>query len=132
MIAATANGNGAAAIDFLRILTRRTMTESEFNDLVDRVFAVIGEALDDTDGDCDWILREGVLEIECPDGSKLILNRHLPNREIWLAAKSGGYHYRPENGAWTDTRRGEALPAMLKRALREQAGASVEFVLPAQ
>ena len=103
------------------------MTESEFYDLVDRVFAVIGETLDNIDVDYDWTLREGVLEIECPDGSKLILNRHLPNREIWLAAKSGGYHYRPKNGVWTDTRRSEALPVMLTRALHEQSGAAVEF-----
>jgi CyaY protein len=108
------------------------MTETEFNDLVDRVFAVIGEALDDSDADFDWMLREGVLEVECPDGSKLILNRHLRNREIWLAAKSGGYHYRPESGVWQDTRRGEALPAVLMRALRDQSGAVVELpALPA-
>ena len=42
----------------------------------------------------DWSLNDGILEIECEDGSKLIVNRHVPNREIWVAARSGGFHFR--------------------------------------
>jgi CyaY protein len=103
------------------------MTETEFRDLADRVLNLVGAAIDNSDGDFDWVLRDGVLEIECPDGSKLILNQHLPNREIWLAAKSGGYHFRPEAGVWRDTRGGAPLPAMLMRALQEQGGAAVDL-----
>lgn len=33
------------------------------------------------------------MELEFADGSKVIINRHVPNQEMWLAAKSGGFHY---------------------------------------
>lgn len=67
----------------------------------------------------------GVIEIEFDNGSKIILNRHGAAREIWLAAKSGGYHFRPEGGRWLGTRDGEELQAALARTLSEQAGVKV-------
>ena len=44
----------------------------------------------------DWSLNDGILEIDCGDGGKIIVNRHVPNREIWVAARSGGFHFRAE------------------------------------
>jgi CyaY protein len=67
----------------------------------------------------------GVIEIECENGSKIIVNRHGAAREIWLAAKSGGYHFRPEGGRWLGTRDGEELMAALSRTLSEQAGVRI-------
>jgi len=67
----------------------------------------------------------GVIEIEFDSGSKIILNRHAAAREIWLAAKSGGYHFRPQDGRWLGTRDGEELLAALSRTLSEQAGVRV-------
>ena len=46
-------------------------------DLLDR-------ALDASDADVDWNLNDGILTIECGDGSKLIVNRHDKNSEIRL------------------------------------------------
>ena len=70
------------------------ITDTEFMIATDRILATIGAALDtaleNSDADLDWNLNEGILEIECGDGSKLIVNRHLPNREIWVAARAGG------------------------------------------
>ncbi len=102
------------------------MTETEFIALTDRMLARIGAALDaalqTSDADVDWSQNDGILEIECADGSKLIVNRHLPNREIWVAARSGGFHFRIERGGWHDTRSGAELGAELARLLGEQAG----------
>jgi len=67
----------------------------------------------------------GVIEIEFESGSKIILNRHVAAREIWLAAKSGGYHFRPVDGRWLGTRDGEELVAALSRTLSEQAGVRI-------
>ena len=102
------------------------MTESEFADLADRALARIGAALDailaETDADLDWSLNDGILTIECEDASKVIVNRHLPNREIWVAARSGGFHFRVDGGAWRDTRGTAELGATIVRLLREQGG----------
>lgn len=107
--------------------------ESQFRALTDRVLDVIGAALDAAEGDLDWANNDGVLSIECGDGSRLIVNRHVPNRELWVAAKSGGFHFRAEGGAWRDTKSGEELGAALERLLRAQSGSGARMPpLPAK
>jgi CyaY protein len=107
--------------------------ESAFTALTDRVLGAIGTALDASDSDLDWSENDGVLTIECADGSRLIVNRHVPNREIWVAAKSGGFHFRLADGAWRDSRGGEELRAALERLLHAQGESGVALpVLPIQ
>jgi CyaY protein len=107
------------------------ITDTEFMIATDRVLAAIGAALDaalaTSDADLDWNLNEGILEIECGDGSKLVVNRHLPNREIWVAARAGGYHYRPRDGVWRDTRSDDELGAALAALVGAQAGLPLAF-----
>jgi CyaY protein len=101
--------------------------ESDFSALADRVLRAIGEALDTADADVDWTLNDGVLEIDCGAGGKLIVNRHLPSREIWVAARSGGFHFTWRDGQWRDTRSGDELFASLARIIASQAGANVDW-----
>jgi CyaY protein len=77
--------------------------------------------------DIDVELEGGVLELECPDGSRIIVNRQAPNREIWVAARSGGFHFAHREGEWRDTRSGEELFASLARLIAQQAGVNVGF-----
>ncbi|HVF63501.1 MAG TPA: iron donor protein CyaY [Casimicrobiaceae bacterium] len=106
------------------------MTDNEFIALVDRALSRIGQAIDDaadrSDADVDWSLNDGILEIDCDAGGKLIVNRHVANREIWVAARSGGHHFRIEGGGWRDTRSGAELGAEVTRLLREQ-GVAIEL-----
>jgi CyaY protein len=101
--------------------------ESEFVGLTDRVLRAVGKAIDDSGADLDWSENDGVLTIECPDDSRLIVNRHTPNREIWVAARSGGFHFRIDRDRWRDSRGGEELAAALTRLLRLQANATIDF-----
>ncbi|MEO8137149.1 MAG: iron donor protein CyaY [Betaproteobacteria bacterium] len=101
------------------------MTESEFIALVDQVLNLIGEALDTVDTDVDWQLNDGILEIDCGAGGKIIVNRHVPNRELWLATRGGGFHYRLTADGWTDTRNAGDLAGALSKALGEQSGAAL-------
>jgi CyaY protein len=64
----------------------------------------------------------GVLEIEFDDGAKIIINRHSAAREIWVAARSGGFHFRFDGAAWRDTRSGEELFDALSALLSSQLG----------
>ncbi len=110
-------------------------TDSAFIASADATLSAIGAALDaaladdrnEADSGTDWSLRDGILEIECSDGSKLIVNRHVPNREIWVAARSGGFHFRADGGVWRDMRSGKELAAEFTRLLREQAGLTVDL-----
>jgi CyaY protein len=107
------------------------LNESEFIAHADATLARIGDAVEhalaDADVDVDWSLNDGILEIECEDGSKVIVNRHVANRELWVAARAGGFHFRAERGAWRDTRSGDELASALQRLLRSQAGLVLEL-----
>ncbi len=100
---------------------------TEFNETVDALFDQIVETIDESEAADDVELNQGVLEISCVDRSKIIINRHAPTQEIWVAAKSGGYHFRFANGIWLDTRSGEPLSDAISRVVFEQTGRQVSF-----
>mgnify|MGYP000985882307 CR=1 FL=1 len=109
------------------------MDEREFNALADAMLTRIEAALDGCTADFDYeILAGGVIELEFEHagGSKIVINRHGAAREIWIAAKSGGYHFRPDTqapGRWVGTRDGVELMAQLARCMSEQSGEPVEL-----
>lgn len=103
------------------------MTESEFLDVTDSVFARIEAALDDSGLDVDTLRTGNVLEIELDDGGKVIVNRHTFNQELWIAAKSGGYHYRCVDGVWRNTREDGEFFADLATAICAQSGEPFSF-----
>jgi CyaY protein len=96
------------------------LDESAFHARVDAVFAAIEEALDGSDADIDSDITGGILTLEFESGSKVIINRQTFNREIWVAAKSGGFHFRFDGIHWLDTRSHERLDALLSRVMSEQ------------
>lgn len=103
------------------------ISATEFNELVDALFEQIVETVDAADAADDIELNQGVLEITCQNDSKIIINRHAPTQEIWIAAKSGGYHFRWADGVWLDTRSGEPLSDAISRVVFEQTGVHISF-----
>ncbi|MDO4641841.1 MAG: iron donor protein CyaY [Neisseria sp.] len=101
------------------------MTESEFLQHSDRLFAYIEDQIDEAGWDFDCRLSGNVLTIEADDGTQIIVNRHTPNQELWIAAKSGGYHFSHQNGAWLATRDGSEFFAVLNEALSAASGEAV-------
>jgi CyaY protein len=104
------------------------MTESEFTQLADGIFTRIENALDRCASDIDYNFNGPVLEIEFENGSQIIINRHAPNREIWLAAKSGGFHYSFLNGQWLSKRDGSELFSKLSELVRLGNGDEIQFL----
>jgi CyaY protein len=81
------------------------MDDKDFNRLADDMLARIEAALEASEADLDFELGAGgVLEIEFADDSKIIVNRHSVAKEIWVAARFGGFHFRWDGSAWRDTR----------------------------
>jgi CyaY protein len=100
------------------------MDEASFNALAEAELARIEARLEASGVDLDLEQKPGgVLEVEFDNGSKLIINRHSAAREIWVAARSGGFHFRPESGGWIASRDGAELYATLSRLVAEQSGA---------
>ena len=106
------------------------MTESEFLALAEQALGAIEASLeqvsDSGDRDVECSRSGHVLEIEFIDnGSKIIVNSQARMQEMWVAARSGGFHYKRENGQWINTRDGSELFAALSTMVSEQGGASV-------
>lgn len=101
------------------------MNESEFNELADAALARIETATDECD-DAECNRSGNVLEVEFGNGQKIIVNRHDVNQEIWLAAKSGGFHYAWQDGAWISRRDGSELFGKLAELFAAQ-GENIAF-----
>jgi CyaY protein len=102
------------------------MTDSEFDQrataTLDAIEAAVLAASDSGAVDMEVARTANVLTLELPDGSKVVINSQTPMRQIWVAARSGGFHYAEQDGAWRNTRDGSELFAALSRILSQQAG----------
>lgn len=104
------------------------MEESVFNALAEAELLRIEAALEACGAEVDIETKPGgILELEFENGSKIIINRHSAAREIWVAARSGGYHFRPLDGGWVAGRDGAELYATLSRTVSEQSGSPVSI-----
>jgi CyaY protein len=102
------------------------VSEGEFEALAAPVLERIEAALEASGLDVDTELKPGgVLEIEFADGSKMIVNRHGAAREIWVAARAGGFHFRWDGAVWRDSREGTELFAALSKLVSAQGGQPV-------
>jgi CyaY protein len=102
------------------------MTPSEFDSLADAMLERIARALEESGADCDCEPKgSGVLELEFADGSRIVVNRHSAARQIWVAARSGGYHFRWDGSQWVDTREGGELLSALSKLVSEQSSRAV-------
>jgi len=92
------------------------MTDSEFEAIAEAGLAALERALEACAPDLDTETKgAGVLEITFADGAKIVVNRHTAAREIWVAARSGGFHFRHDGRTWRDTRDGSEFFAALSR-----------------
>jgi CyaY protein len=77
--------------------------------------------------DIDTQRTGGLLELQFPNGSKIVINTQPPLHELWLAARDGGFHYRWDGAAWRDTRDGSEFVATLSALASAQAGQPLQF-----
>lgn len=101
------------------------MTESEFLGLADTCLREVEEmfelAFDNDELDVECSRTGNVLSIEfVNNGSKMIVNSQAPMQEMWLAARSGGFHYRYNGTQWINTRDGSELFSTLSMIAQEQ------------
>ena len=107
------------------------MTDNEFMDHAERL-------LQQLETDCDQLNEQADIDIDnqrvgsmvtltFPNRSQLVVNLQKPLHEVWLAAQSGGYHYRFDVSRWQDTKgQGEFWEQLTQDASR-QFGAALNF-----
>jgi CyaY protein len=109
------------------------LSDPEFHTLASAVLASVESTVDqwlqDDVVDIDAHRTGGLLELKLPNGSHLILNTQPPLHELWLAARSGGFHYKYVSGRWID-RTGRELFETLSACAGEQAGMALQFEPP--
>lgn len=101
------------------------MTENEFLERSEAALHAVEAAVDAVDAGIECDRSGSVLTLELDDGSKIIVNTQLPMRQIWVAARSGGYHFSFQDGLWRDTRDRTELFAALSRIVSAQGGQAV-------
>ncbi len=107
------------------------MTYLEFLDLAEAALKAIELACDrineDSDADVDNQRTGGMVTLAFANRSQIVVNLQKPLHEIWMAARSGGYHYKWDGQAWVDTKGQGELFAQLSRCASEQAGLPLVF-----
>ena len=107
------------------------MTDPEFMDraeaLLGHVEACCDRVNDETDVDIDTQRVGGMVTLTFPNGTQIVVNLQKPLHEVWMAAKSGGYHYKFDGTRWIDTKGNGDFLANLTRDAGEQAGRPLSF-----
>jgi CyaY protein len=111
------------------------MSDSEYHARTSALLASIEACVDawlqDDVVDIDAMRTGGLLELGFPNGSKIVVNTQPPLHELWMAARSGGFHYKYVQGHWADTRDGRDFFDALSACASEQAGKPLRFALSA-
>ena len=119
-------------------LTVETIDDKQFYQLGSNLLQSIEAALEAADDALDLDLdveRQGgnVINIRFRDRSVIVVNTQPPLHEIWVAAKSGGYHYRwagtLASPLWLDTKTGRELLSDLSEFASAQAGQAITISL---
>ncbi len=103
------------------------MNESEFNALAEATLLSIEQQVEDADTELDFEMSSGILTLTAENGSKIIINRQVATQEIWVAARSGGYHLGRKDDVWFCQITGETLQQLLTRVVVEQGGEKIAF-----
>ncbi|WP_348773179.1 iron donor protein CyaY [Polynucleobacter sp. KF022] len=115
-----------------------TIDDKQFYQLGSQLLHSIEAALEAADDALDLDLdveRQGgnVINIRFKDRSVIVVNTQPPLHEIWVAAKSGGYHYRwagtVAKPLWLDTKTGKELLSDLSEFATAQAGQEIKVAL---
>ena len=104
------------------------MNETEFHQLVDIQMQNIEEAIDESEADIDYEVTGNVMTLEFENRSQIIINRQEPMKEIWLASKSGGFHFKLIDDKWTCSKTGMELFEMVKEECVKHAGEAIDWV----
>ncbi|GAA5235900.1 iron donor protein CyaY [Verticiella sediminum] len=109
------------------------MNESEFLAWADRILAAVAKQADqwydELDVDVEAERNGGVLTLVFDSGVRVVVNSQAPMQEMWVAAPSGGFHYRLVDGVWRDTRGGPDLAEALSQICSAAAGRELRVTL---
>ncbi len=106
------------------------MNDALFDELAESLFTAIEDAIDTHEWPLDYENSGSVLTIDCEDtDTQVIVSRQVAKHQIWVAAKSGGFHLDRQGETWVCSTTGETFMALLSRVCSEQSDEPVMFTL---
>jgi len=109
------------------------MTETEFHKRVHAILETIETYADEwyekLDVDVDTKREANVLSLLFDNRVPVVINSQAPMQEIWVAAPSGGFHYRFDGRQWNDTRGGLVLDEALSQIFSDATGHPIKVQL---
>ncbi|MDB5849851.1 MAG: iron donor protein CyaY [Rhodoferax sp.] len=107
------------------------MTDPEFMDRAENLLKAVELSCDrindEGDADVDNQRTGGMITLVFPNRTQIVINLQKPLHEVWLAAKSGGYHYKFDGAQWMDTKGQGEFFESLSRDASVQAGQVLKF-----
>lgn len=107
------------------------MTDLEYMDRAEAVLKAVeltcDRINDETDADIDNQRVGGMITLVFRNGSQIVINLQKPLHEIWMAARSGGYHYRFDGQQWMDTKGAGEFFTHLSQEASTQSGQRLTF-----
>lgn len=107
------------------------MTDLQYLNLAEALLGALEAACDrindESDADIDNQRTGGMVTLTFANRSQIIVNLQKPLHEVWMAATSGGFHYKYIAGQWSDTKDGSEFFATLSRCASEQSGRDLQF-----
>lgn len=109
--------------------SKKAVQDAEFHEIVDDVVMSLEDELESYPEDLDIENSSGILTIGFPNGSTIVVSRQIATHEIWVAAKSGGFHLKQVDDAWFCATTSEDLSQLVSRVISEQLGRTVALTL---
>lgn len=107
------------------------MTDFEFLDSAEKLLLAVERSCDrineTSEADVDSQRSGAMVTLTFPNRSQIVINLQKPLHEVWMAARSGGYHYRFDGAAWQDTKGAGEFFARLSEDASHQSGLPLLF-----
>jgi CyaY protein len=104
------------------------MSDLDFSIRYEQTLMAIEDAVENSGAELDYETVNDILTLTCPDGSSIIITRQSATRQLWVAAKSGGFHFDMTPGAWVCDADGETLSDKLGHICKIQGKADIDFL----
>lgn len=107
------------------------MSSPDFNTRYDETLLAIEEAVEEaiesSETELDFETFNDILTLTCEDGTSIIITRQSATSQLWVAARSGGFHFDLVDGQWICDSGQESLGIKLSDICRSQGGVDIDF-----
>lgn len=93
------------------------MNETQFIEASETLMQAVEDAVDQAGIDVEASRSGNVLTLEADNGEQVVINRHTPTSQMWVASRKGGLHFELQDGVWVNTRGGQTFWQAVNEAL---------------